>query len=186
MANIRECVVEWSGLTGLPGVSVFYSGAAVDITVELATFFTSISSLFPGGLTWTIPTSGDVLDEVTGILQSDWTGGTGAAVTGTGGSATYAAGVGAMVRWNTSTVFNGRRMRGRTFLTHMSTAAYQSDGTILGTARTTLQNAANAFFAAGDPPLFWHRPVNGAGGSAIAATSALIPDRVAWLSSRRD
>lgn len=186
MANIRETIVEWSGLTGLPGVSVFYSGATTDITVELATFFTSIQSLFPTALNWRIPASGDVLDEVSGALVSDWTGGTGATVTGSGGSATYAAGVGAMIRWNTSTVYNSRRMRGRTFLTHMSTAAYQSDGTILATALTTLTNAANTFRSGTDAPLFWHRPVNGAGGAAIAATSVTVPDRVAWLRSRRD
>jgi hypothetical protein len=185
MANIRECIVEWAGLTGLPGVSVFYSGAAVDITVELATFFTSIQNQFPNGMQWTIPAAGDVLDEASGDLVSDWSGGTGAVVNGTGGSATYAAGVGAMVRWNTPLVFNSRRMRGRTFLTHMSTAGYQSDGTLLATTRTVLQNAATALAAGPDAPLFWHRPVNGAGGSAVAATSAFIPDRVSWLKSRR-
>lgn len=185
MANIREVIVEWAGLTGLPGVSVFYSGAAVDITVELATFFTSIQSLFPSAMQWTIPSSGDVLDEVTGDLVSDWTGGTGAVVNGSGGSATYAAGVGAMVRWNTPLVFNSRRMRGRTFLTHLSTAAYQSDGTLLAATRTQLGNAATTFGTGTDNPLFWHRPVNGAGGQAVAATSAFIPDRVTWLQSRR-
>lgn len=186
MANIREYIVDWTGLTGLPGVSVFYSGAAVDISVELATFFTSIQSLFPSGISWRIPGNGDVLDEVTGALIGDWTGGTAATVAGSGGSATYAAGVGAMVRWNTSTVYNSRRMRGRTFLTHMSTAAYQSDGTLLAATVTQITNAANTFRSGTDNPLFWHRPVNGAGGEAIAATSVTVPDRVSWLRSRRD
>lgn len=185
MAALKEVVVEWGGLTGLPGVSVFYCASTVDITVELATFFTALGSLWPSAMVWTIPSSGDQLDEVTGDLTGAWTGGTGAAVTATGGSASYAAGVGAMVRWNTATIFNSRRLSGRTFLTHMSTAAYQSDGTLATAARTQIQNAASALVASADHPLVWHRPVNGAGGSAVAPLSAFVPDRVSWLQTRR-
>lgn len=185
MANLNEYVVEWSGLTGLPGVTVFYSDSAHDITVELATFFTAIANQFPSGISWTIPSNGDQLNEVTGALVGAWTGGTAATVPGTGGSASYAAGVGPMIRWNTSTIVNGRRLRGRTFLTHVSTAVYQSDGTITSAARTTIGNAATALLGGTDVPLVWHRPVAGAGGQAVAANSATIPDRVSWLSSRR-
>lgn len=186
MANIREYIVDWTGLTGLPGVSLFYSAATSDITVELATFFTSIASLFPSGISWRIPAGGDMLAEDSGILQADWSGGTTASVSGSGGSAGYAAGVGAMVRWNTPAVYNGRRMRGRSFLTHMSTAAYQTDGTLLPATVTQLTNAANVFRSGTDAPLFWHRPVNQAGGAAVAATSVTVPDKVSWLRSRRD
>lgn len=185
MAAIKEVIVEWGGLTGLPGVSVFYSLASADITVELATFFTSIASLWPSSVVWTIPTQGDQLEETTGDLTGAWTGGTGAAVPGTGGSATYAAGVGPMVRWNTATIFNSRRLSGRTFLTHMSTAGYQSDGTLATAARTQISNAASVLVAGADHPLVWHRPVNGAGGSAVAPVSAFVPDRVSWLTTRR-
>lgn len=183
--TIHRVVVPWNGLTGLPGVSVFFTDSGSTLTSDLGTFFNAIKGLFPNGLTWQIPTSGDILDEVNGELTGEWSGGAGATINGTGGaSLVYVAGTGAYVKWGTATVTNGRRIRGRTFLTGIGTANYDASGTISGSAITTLQGAASALVTAGNLKI-WHRPQGGGGGGEAVVTSATVPDQVTSLATRR-
>jgi hypothetical protein len=106
----------------------------------------------------------------------------GGIVTGSG-AANYAAGCGAYVNWLTSGIANGRRVKGRTFMAPLINSAYDG-GTILNANLTTLQTAATALVTAGNT-VVWHRPVNGAGGSSYQPASALVPDQVTSLRTRR-
>lgn len=185
MPDLRKIPVVWNGLTGLPGVSVFYSADPDDPTVALGAFFSAISNRFPNGLTWSCAGSGDTVDVATGVLTGSWTGGTPFSQSGSGGATAYAAGCGAYVKWGTPLVVDGRRVKGRTFLAPILTSEYQSDGTITSACLTTLQTAANTLEATG-LLVVWHRPSPG-GSNGIAATidSATVPDQVTSLRSRR-
>lgn len=185
MATLNRIRVEWSGLTGLPGISTFYVGSADSDISELVTFFTAIRGLFPSGLSWTIPSDGDQIDDATGALTGTWIGTGGGTVTANAPGLNYAAGVGARVRWLTPAVVGGRRLRGATFLTHLASTNYDAQGTILSAALTTIQTAATALATSGSPFMVWHRPVNGVGGSSVAMNAAIVPDRVAWLRTRK-
>ena len=185
MATLRRVPVVWSGLSGLPGLSVFYTDTADDVTTNLATFFSSVSNRFPNGLSWSCAGSGDLISDVTGQITGLWTGGTPFTQTGSGGATAYAAGTGAFVRWDTSTILSGRRLRGRTFLCPLLASAYQADGSIDNSVLSALQTNANTLVAAAKLRI-WHRPDPGfVGGTSAAVTAAVLPDKVTSLKSRR-
>lgn len=186
MPTIRRLVVEWTGLTGLPGESVFYSDAATAPSGAVLAFFTAIQSLCPSPLTWTVPSSGDELDDATGTLTGVWTGGAGGSVTASGASQ-HAAGVGALVRWETGVIITGRRLRGRTFIAPLMNSAYDSAGTIVTGNLATLQTAANTLSSTSDIGV-WHRPTSSGGsdGSWSPVLAAVCPDKVTSLRSRRN
>lgn len=187
MAAIAVIPVVWDGLPGLPGVSVHYSIGtdAVAAVAALNTYFTSIRSLFPTGLTFQTPTGGDIVDETTGGLLSDYTGATSATVIANGGNVAYAAGVGARVRWRTPGIENGRRVIGSSFLVPLVGGAYDTSGTILTESLGTMQAAANALVSS-DLLRIWHRPSPGASnGQSYPISSAQALDKVATLRSRR-
>jgi len=185
MSTVRVRV-EWNGLTGLPGISTFYVGTTDADISELVTFFNAIKGVFPSGLTWTVPAVGDVFDEASGELEGTHIFTGAGSVVANGGAVAYAAGVGVRVRWLTGAVKNGRRVTGSTFLTHIKGTSYDTAGTIANADVTTIQTAASAFVASGSPWGVWSRPVNGAGGSFHALSAAQVPDKVAWLSTRKN
>lgn len=187
MATLAKIPVIWDGLPGLPGLSMFYSTptGVVTTVVALKAFFTSIQVYFPPSLTWGFPTGGDEFDDADGELVGGWTGGAGGQVVGTGGSTIYASGCGARVRWNTTTIVDGRRVNGSTFLVPLINTAYDTNGTINNTAVAAILTAANTLVTAGDT-VVWHRNDKGAAnGSSHAVLAATVPDKVSTLRSRR-
>lgn len=186
MADLRRVVVEWSGLTGLPGVSVFYTLSTDDATAELGTFFNAIKGSFVSPLSWRIPAAGDQIDSATGTLTGAWSGGTGATI-GASGSGVYPAGTGGMIRWLTGTIRRGRKFEGRTFLTGIMGSQYDTDGTILAASITQWQSAATAL-AAANKLVLWGRPIptGAANGVASKISAGVAVDKVTSLRSRRN
>jgi len=185
MATIRKIPVHWGGIPTTPGYSLFYSQGASDATAELVTFFNAVKALFPSGLTWTVPPVGDELDDTTGAINGQWTGSGAGSVTATAAGA-YAAGCGAWVAWKTAAIVGRRRLQGRTFMCPLqSTVGYDSSGTILAGAITTLGGAATTLVSAGKL-VIWHRPSPAlTGGSSALITAGVVPDQVTSLRSRR-
>lgn len=145
----------------------------------------------PLGVTVTIPGTGDTIDDRTGHITGTWS--TGAAVQATAsGSANAAAGAGACITWTTGGIVNGpsgipRRLRGRTFLVPLTTACYDSDGTLTAATFADVATFGTNLRAAG-PLAVWHRPTTkgGTDGNSYAVLSHKVRDKVAWLGSRRD
>jgi len=185
MSGLRRLPVTWSGLTGLPGVSIFYSDFGVDAGASLAPFFSSISNRFPNGLSWSLPASGDVIEDTTGAVTGAFTSGTTVSQTGSGGAGAYAAGVGIAITWQTDDIFNGRRLKGRTFMCPLLASEFQTDGTVTAACITTLSAAATTLVATDDLRI-WHRPSpGGSDGDSGAVVGFSIADRVTALRSRR-
>jgi hypothetical protein len=187
MANLNKIPVVWSGGPGMPGVSIFYSDSVSGPPLgALGAFFTAIKASFPTGLSWTIPGSGDVLDSSTGVLNGSWSAAGGSTVAASGAATSYAGAAGAFVRWQTSGIVNGRRVKGRTFLVPLISSVYASGVIQTGTV-SAFQSAANTFVAsAGADMRIWHRPTAGAGGIAYPITAAVVPNLATVLRSRRD
>lgn len=188
MASIARCRVAWSGSAVVgDGLSTFYwgSGGVAGYPGAVLAFFNAIKGLVPVGVTWTVPSSGDLLDDTTGALQGSWSIAGGGTVASAGGT-TYAAGVGSRVVWQTGAIRGGRRVRGSTFIVPLGTTQYDADGTIAPAALTTLGTAAaNYLTAVGSNGLIWSRPRTGLAGQAVPITAALTPDKVSWLRGRR-
>ncbi len=186
MASLERVVVEWTAGTALPGISVFYGNPSVPtLANEVYTFFDSIKALIPSSLSLTIPSSGDIIDDADGALAGSWsTTGVGSLAMTGGGS--YAAGVGCRVVWRTNGVRNRRRVRGSTFLCPLITNVYEANGTLTSSALSTISTAAGVLASSGTLAV-WSRPttVGAADGDSNTVLSALVPDRVTALRSRR-
>lgn len=177
--------VEWTGATGLPGVSTFYFPDTLTDVSALVAFFNAIKALFPGGLTWAVPPGGDVIDEATGELEGGWTATGSGNVAATGGTVNYLAGAGMTVQWNTNSVINGRRVRGRTFLAPTIAGCFENDGTPTAANITTVTTAGNTLVTA-TGMYVWHRPTpGGSNGAAVGIANCQVPNRGTALRSRR-
>ena len=182
MATMERNVVVWSNAAGLPGVSVFYGQSGAAANAALKTFFTAVQSLFPAGLTWSIPTTGDTIDSTTGGLLGSWVNVIASPSVVASGAANYAAGCGAFIKWETGAIFGRRRLKGRTFMAPLINSAYDA-GTILNSNLATLQTAASNLVTA-NVLYVWHRP-GSSGSGAVAPTAATVPDQVTSLKTRR-
>jgi hypothetical protein len=186
-----------TGFSGAPGVVTQYFSSLADTTVDLHTFWESVKVYIPSVVHVQVENVGDIIESTTGTITDAWQAAPVAETVCTGGGA-YAGPAGAQIRWDTATIVDGRRLRGRTFLVPLVTGAYESNGTILGTALTAFTNAAAALVNAQAPEMVvWHRPraaraadgsrpeVTARAGSFGAITASSVPDRVAVLRSRR-
>lgn len=182
---MRRMQVGWQTGVGGSGVSVFYSPFGVDMTTDLATFFNALKAQFPTVVTWDIPGSGDVIDEVSGKITGAWTAGTAATITATG-AGNYAGGTGAYIKWQTAGIVNGHRVRGRTFLVPIVVTSYDAQGTIAAAAQTLYNTTATTLAATGKM-LIWHRPTSSTSndGSSHPVVAGSSPDKVTSLRTRR-
>lgn len=185
MVAMERVLVTWTGQTGLPGVSVFYGAPGSSVNTDVKAFFTSIRAEFGTALSWTVPGSGDTIDSATGALTGSWSNPTGGGIVQGLSNTAYAAGVGAYVNWGTGVIANGRRVRGRTFLTNINAGDYDVSGTILTGAITSFTSAASTLYGTAKL-VIWHRPPRGGStGQACVVTSATVPDQVTSLRTRR-
>ena len=165
---------------------------------SVRSFWEGMFSMIPANVTIKVDGVGDVIEDTTGALVGQWIFPAPAVVQCTG-AGTYAAPAGALIRWETGVIKDGRRLRGRTFVVPMINFQFQTDGTLAPTtqsdmlaAAAVLQTEQNASF------VVWHRPFAGAPavgtrparpshlGSHSLVTGASIPDKVVVLRSRRD
>lgn len=187
MANLVRVRSVWSGTPVVGGgVSTFYwNESHSGFVADLGAFWTSIGALIAAGVTITTENTGDLIDVETGAISGSWTDGS-TSIVNSGGTSTYAAGVGLRIRWATGGIRNKRRVRGSTFVVPIGTACYDAQGTIANANLTTAGNAAGALFAASEGNMrIYSRPVAGSGGAASTVLNFTIPDKVSWLRSRR-
>ena len=181
-------VVGWNLGAGGLGSSVFYFGAGEGAagTADLGTFFNAIKAQMPPAVSVDIPSSGDSLLPADGSVVGSWAGGTSAHIVGTGSTPSYAAGTGAYIRWVTSGLVAGRHVYGRTFICPLYSGAYDNDGTLAAGVVTALQTAATNFVASSTTaPRVYSRPTSTRVGTDHVILSAVAPDRVTSLASRR-
>lgn len=185
MATLSRIPVLWTGLTALPGLSVFYCDSGVDVITELKNWFTALAPLFPLNLSWNVPNSGDTINDATGAINGGWSSALAYTIAASG-AVTHAAGCGGYVKWGTAAIVNGRRLKGRTFLAPISIGYYDSNGTLTSVFLTTAGPATQTLVTAGKLKV-WHRPApgGGGGGSSSLITTQFIPDQVTSLRSRR-
>jgi len=200
MVDVWRVNATWQGFQGAPGYSKFSFFALTDATkinaagAAVRTFFDAIKTQLVPGSTIQVSANIPVHDMATGLLiREDVMGTPPALVTSTAtGGTVYNGGVGAYVTWNTAGIFNGHRVRGRTYLVPLVTTD-SADGTLSTGTSTLLLNAANALIAS-QTGVFcvWSRqftpgpPPQQIGGATSSVTSASIPDKTGILRSRRD
>ena len=191
---IHRVTARWTGFQGAPGYTTFhfepFTGGG-DAGIErgrVRAFFAELDQLIGTGATITVLPTVEIIDETTGVLTGYIEDDTELAPVTAPTSGTSVGSAGAVINWQTSTVVNGRRLRGRTFIVPMRTVAFDTDGTLASNAITALNAAAEAITDSQFESnlVVWSRPSNGGGGTVGPVTGYRIPDMAAVLRSRRD
>jgi len=113
--SLQRYRVGITNFPGAPGVTTLYFGTGVTDFTGVKTFFDAIKANFPNGLTFTYPTTVDVINEATGQLTGSVVGTTLASTVSITTASVYSGVSGAIVRWNTGLIQNGKRKRSRTW-----------------------------------------------------------------------
>lgn len=202
MATVGRVEAIWQNFIGAPGYSKFTFEApattadATSVTGKVRAFFVAIAGLLPNALTVQVQQAVPLYDEQTGLLIGEISASAApAVVTGTGTVTTgYAGGAGAFIGWKTSSIWQGRRVQGRTFLVPL-TQVQDQNGTLTSAAITTLTTAGNGLIAPSTPAFgVWAKKYAPGGtgkpvqvdGSFFLSTAVSVPDKTGILKSRRD
>jgi len=175
----------------------FHAIDASTFLSPLATWLTAQAARCPQGLTFTIEGNGDQFESTTGEVTGVWTATPPSPIASTPLD-TYSAGVGYLVNWKTDTYLSGRLLRGKTFVVPIIRSFFDTDGTLLDGALATMRTEATALVTdtLGNFAI-WQRPrkakaadgsrkaVTARGGGHATVVLAQIPDRGAFLTSRR-
>lgn len=191
---ISRITAEWTGFAGAPGYSTFYfaafgGGDLVNLEVQrVHDAFTQVRGWLPDSVTISVRETAEILDEETGELTGYSSSDLDLEPVEGDGANRYSGPVGAVVHWNTDTVARGRRLRGRTFLVPLESAAFGFSGSLNSNAQASVADFAQALEGDGTGPdlVVWSRPRDGAGGSIGPVTSWVVPSLSAVLRSRRD
>lgn len=185
--TLNRVRVAFTGVSGLPGVATFHFGSSVTDMTALRTFWDSVKAVFPNTFVISVPNSGDTINDDSGQITGAWSGPAQTNVVGTGGVGSYLSTAGAMVRWTTPQVVDGRRPIGKTFLVPAMTSIFSSSGTIASATVNTVQTAATALVVAYAGELkVYHRPKAGHGGVGCTVTAGTAISKQVVLRSRRD
>ena len=193
MADLDVVTTLWSGFPGGPGTTTMFMLTGMDHHLEeLHDFFGLLLHTFPPSVILQVQNSGGTIDPTDGHLTGGWVGDAQAPMTGSG-SGTYAAGVGACVRWETGEVVDGHHVRGHTYLIPMMSGYFDTNGSMSDDAHTLIQGSVNSFQSNyADELCVWHRPRAvstrhpvARAGSEHVVTAGLLLDQVSVLRSRR-
>jgi hypothetical protein len=179
--------VLWTNFPGAPGYSNFYVGTTITDHTPIRTFFNALTSYLPGGLTITVPTSGDQISEATGAVTGAYSATvTGGAVTVSGNTASYPGMAGGQVQWQTSAIIEGRRPLGKTFIVPGYQTMFDTNGSLAAAFVTAAAAAGTTLISALSGELkVWSRPRPTIAGANVTITSCRVPDLAVALRSRR-
>lgn len=206
MVNLGIIRTAWSGTTGGPGltqiafrdldhdpISAAQAQSAVD---AMRVFWVAVGAYIPDEIVLTVSPVIDSYDLVTGELEESVTAATPPASLTGSATQTYSMAAGFKVNLNTGVIRNGRRVRGGIYVVPAAANAWTTNGLVLGTARTAVNNAGNTFRTslntAGCEMLVWSRPIpegqpNGPRTGDVAVVSAFeTNEKTAVLRGRRD
>lgn len=175
-----------SGVTG-PGVATHYVLGTMTGSEQTAIkdFWTELAGQMPIGVSITVPTEGEIIDDNTGDVTGLWSAGSGGTIVGAGATG-YAQGVGARIVWQTNGVTGNRRVRGSTYVVPLLSSAWEADGTMRSVVVTALEGAASSLRAdLPDRLVILTRVTTTHSGTSHAVTGSNVPDTPSWLRSRR-
>lgn len=197
LGRVRVIMGGWQGAPGLS--QMYFRGAvpgafdatdALNAVTAVHTFWTGVRSNFANSVTAQVQAVVSVIEATTGALVAEIQVAPPAVVVGSGGASYGPISSGASIYWHTTSVFNDRLLRGRTFLSPLIAGSYNASGAVSAIPLAAIKATADALVASASADMVvWHRPfptkaaANGGYGSATGAT---VSDKASVLRSRRD
>lgn len=191
MALVTGSAYPVPGLTQLWWAPGTVGGSTADATDCLARFRASWNTFAPH-LSNSVSVDFDpiciAVEATTGVLTGAFAGTDPLTVTGAAAGDVCPRQTQGLLRLGTSTVINGRRVRGRLFLPGVLEADNNVNGVPFSTYTSDATTAFSSILTPGataSSPVIWHRPQGGAGGASPAVTSVSCSPSWAVLRSRR-
>lgn len=190
--------VTGTGWPGAPSVNQYYFNAPDHATNDQASFswervrdaWEQLKTLCPNYVSHIVQAEVEDIDEATGEIRgSTITEGTGGSIGGVGTGLSLPPATAACLNLVTGEFKNGRKVRGRTFVSPISQGSSDADGTPTAACLAIVAAVSDIMVedtGSGENYVVWSRPVNEAGGTMHAVGSMTMPDRFAVLRSRRD
>jgi hypothetical protein len=189
---IKRYRVSMSNFPGAPGVITHYVSEAVTDFSPFRSFYTSVALQVPNGLTFSFPTTVDLLNEVDGLIQTVQNATVLANVSSIVTAAPFSGTSGCIVQWRTPDFVDGKHVIGRSYIVPLAQGSYDAQGSIASAVITALQTAGANLVAATNL-VVWSRPRKAStnpplaarDGSAHPVTAASVPDLACVMRSRR-
>ena len=197
MADMMRIRATLLGFVGAPGLATFYfvgstpttAAEALEASTRVRAYFESFKARYPSTCSVQYSTQVDLLDPSTGRLTGGLSVALPVTTVGAGAGSYLSPGISLLGQMATTSIINGRRVRGHTNMTPI----LASDSTATGTPQLAAIGALNTAIALLGTTIVtpivhvvWHRPKNFAGGAAVAVTSYSTLAKFAVLRSRRD
>jgi hypothetical protein len=200
MASVFRTTAVWQGFIGAPGytklsfLAVVGTAGADAATAATRTFLNAFATAMPSGTTIQVQREVGEYDEASGLLLGELTAAaTPAPISGTSVNK-YIGGSGLFIGWRTNTIWQGRRVIGRTFIVPQESTAFDTDGTLTSSTLAGAQSAGNALIADANTTFaVWARLMTtGAdgkphqtNGAAFQVITSYVKDQASGLRSRR-
>lgn len=145
---------QWTIPNAGPAFSVFHfrlddpNGIQAAVNA-LRGFMNTGLSYCPNDVTVDFPGEVSVHDEDSGKLTGTIAVTAPASLIG-GVSGSWAGGAGYRIDWQTNVIYDGRRVRGRTFFVPAGSSVYSTGGQVIQSLRTAVQTSAATYLAAAD------------------------------------
>jgi hypothetical protein len=193
----------WSGTSGGPGLTQLFirnatnsaitAGEAQSAVNAVRAFWDGIKAYLPDEILLTVQSTCDIYNETNGDLIASITAATApVSVQGTSTNV-YSMAAGFKVNLMTGRILNGRRVRGAIYVVPASSIVYNSNGTVLSGARTTVNTAGSTMMAslnaAGLFLVVYTRPVpapNARNGDKTDVSQLETNEKSCILRGRRD
>lgn len=166
-------------------MTLYASSPFTGLPAATKTWLDTLKANFSNTLTFTIPNTGDRIDQATGNLTGSWTDTGGGTVTGTNTGA-FQVGSGFRIKWTTGGIVGGRRVRGTTFMVPSAGLCFDVNGRLGAATVSAVTTATNTFLTTmGSSLVIWSRPTASRAGQASPVTGFSVPTSATQLRSRR-
>ena len=196
--TVAQIVTTWTGGPSSPGMTVMCVDDSGTSNYEaavaaVAAFWNAIDEVIPNEYSLQVSPLVEIFNEATGALSGEVqlnTASTPAPTIGLSAGA-YMHGVGTRIDWRTSSIRNGRRVSGRTFIVPTHAPSFTDAGILAPISVSLLGNAAETLLdsltTAQAPLVVWSRPsLKNPVGAIAPVLGATVPTKAAVLRGRRD
>lgn len=148
-----------------------------------------LGALLSNSMTWTVNHEVDFVTEASGDVTNTEYSAVNHTATGGGGTGFAPMATAALISWQTSTWYGGRRAQGRSYISPLAPAVIAASGQLDETTAGVREVALAGWrtgLATGDHQVVWHRPKGGTGGATATVNTQVVKRKLAVLTSRRD
>lgn len=187
MATLNEIIVEWNGVGMQPSLSVLHFVDTIsigDARNALGAALNSLEPLLANPTTYSVRTEGRSFESTTGTLVGSWTSTSPFQGNGTGGSQPVSNATMLLLKSNTNTIFNGRFLKGRTFIPGVS-IDFLNGGEFDAQTQDFVTDIFTPGFAAASGHVIWSRPTDTRSGSFAPVAVYTVWGEAAVLRRRR-